>query len=310
MLNHQLAAWLRWTIHISLIILVLSLDVSASLAQDNQSSQGEPSAPKEQSEASTPSKQMDDLKKAEMLRRMGPYTPRELYPSLMRLPELAPDKRAEIEQRARNRMDQGLQIVANAQAELKAAEEEQNLVRMQEAAADIRAGTAQYESGIAALRALEEGQAPREIALNWFRSEMNLDAPAMSENTKIWGMSPFHLVVCGILLVFGAAMVGMYILRMRRAAELLGRLSQPDSAQNVPGENRGSGTSELPEPSRTTTSTWSGNLQVAAIRDETPNVKTFRLVSTTDDQIPFTFLPGSFSNFKRLVKGQSIALTR
>lgn len=30
--------------------------------------------------------------------QMGPYTPRELYPSLMHLPDLSPEKRAEIEQ--------------------------------------------------------------------------------------------------------------------------------------------------------------------------------------------------------------------
>ncbi|WP_430453363.1 2Fe-2S iron-sulfur cluster-binding protein [Rhodopirellula europaea] len=292
--NRRLAAWLRWSIHLSLITLIVSFHVSASFAQDGQSSESESVATKEQPESNSPSMQMDDSMKTEMLRHMGPYTPRELYPSLMQLPELSPEKRADIEQRARDRMDQGLQIVANAQASLKLAEEEQDLVRMQEAAEEIRAGTAQYESGVAALRALEEGQAPREIALNWFRSEMNLDGPALTENARIWGMSPFHLLMCIVLLLFGAAMVWMYVLRMRRAAELLSRISQPDSAESVPSENRVSSKSELPEASRTKTSRWSGKLQVAAIRDETPNVKTFRLVSPTDDQIPFTFLPGQF----------------
>jgi len=35
---------------------------------------------------------MDDMGRA-----MGPYTPRELYPSLMQLPDLSPEKREEIE---------------------------------------------------------------------------------------------------------------------------------------------------------------------------------------------------------------------
>ena len=93
-----------------------------------------------------------------MARRMGPYTPRELYPSLMQLPDLSPEEREEIKRLARQRMEDGLQIFTESRAALAAATEDDDLSRMQQAAVDMRAGVAQYESGLAALRALEDGE--------------------------------------------------------------------------------------------------------------------------------------------------------
>jgi ferredoxin-NADP reductase len=39
---------------------------------------------------------------------------------------------------------------------------------------------------------------------------------------------------------------------------------------------------------------WSGALRVDSVRDETPNVKTFRLVNPAGGNIPFSYLPGQF----------------
>ena len=45
------------------------------------------------------------------------------------------------------------------------------------------------------------------------------------------------------------------------------------------------------------TANWRGYLRVASIVTETPSVKTFRLVSSSDDGLlPFTFVPGQFLN--------------
>ncbi len=96
----------------------------------------------------------------DMARRMGPYTPRELYPSLMQLPDLSPEERAEIKRLARQRMEDGLLILTESRAELTAATKNNDLTRMEQAAADMRAGVAQYESGLAALRSLEDGVYP------------------------------------------------------------------------------------------------------------------------------------------------------
>ena len=174
--------------------------------------------------------------KDDMLSRMGPYTPRELYPSLIQLPGLSPEKRAEIKRLARQRMEDGLQILTESRAALAAATEENDVSRMERAAADMRAGVVQYESGLAAFRALEDGEGPREIALSWFRTEMNLDASTEPEAVT-FGMTPFHVTLCTILILFSSAMVWMYLLRMRRAAALLRHLSQsPASSRTGPDE--------------------------------------------------------------------------
>ncbi len=132
-----------------------------------------------------------------MREAMGPYTPRELYPSLMALPDLSPEKRAEIEQLARQRMAEGLEILSESRAILAAAVETNDLGEMQQAAAEMRAGVAKYESGIAALRALEDGQAPSEIALSWFRSEMSLVSSIETKPDAIaFRMTPFHTTIC------------------------------------------------------------------------------------------------------------------
>ncbi len=69
------------------------------------------------------------------LRRMGPYTPRELYPSLMQLGDLSSEKRAEIKQLARQRTEDSLQIINESRAALSAATEDNDLSRMAQAAA-------------------------------------------------------------------------------------------------------------------------------------------------------------------------------
>ncbi len=78
-----------------------------------------------------------------MARRMGPYTPRELYPSLMQLPDLSPEERADIKRLARQRMEDGLQILTESRAALTAATEKNDLRLMEQATTEMRAGVAQ-----------------------------------------------------------------------------------------------------------------------------------------------------------------------
>ena len=102
---------------------------------------------------------MQDMRD-DMLQRMGTYTPRELYPSLMQLPDFSPEERPEIKRPSRQRTEDGLQIFTESRAVLTAAMENNDLSRMVQAASDMRAGVAQYESGLAALRALKDGAYP------------------------------------------------------------------------------------------------------------------------------------------------------
>ncbi|MFC7693713.1 ferredoxin reductase [Paeniroseomonas aquatica] len=48
---------------------------------------------------------------------------------------------------------------------------------------------------------------------------------------------------------------------------------------------------------------WSGQLRVALIFPETPDVKTFRLVNPEGGDIPFTFMPGQFVTFSAEIGG-------
>ena len=52
------------------------------------------------------------------------------------------------------------------------------------------------------------------------------------------------------------------------------------------------------------TANWRGQLRVGSIIKETPNVKTFRLLPTSDDHfLPFTFVPGQFLNLAFWIGG-------
>ena len=41
---------------------------------------------------------------------------------------------------------------------------------------------------------------------------------------------------------------------------------------------------------------WRGQLRVGSIVTETPGVKTFRLLPSSGERLPFTFVPGQFLN--------------
>ena len=153
--------------------------------------------------------------------------PKELYPALMDLPDLSPEKRAEVERLAHDRMKSGQALMSAARDRLSQASEREDYPAMQEASAQLREALAQYESGLAAHRALAEGKAPRNIALLWFKREMNLTPSEMEPKTSLFGLPSrwFHYFVIGILSFFVGAMVLMYFHKMRRAEKLLGQLA-------------------------------------------------------------------------------------
>jgi glycine betaine catabolism B len=51
---------------------------------------------------------------------------------------------------------------------------------------------------------------------------------------------------------------------------------------------------------------WAGQLKVVGVFDETPEVRTFRLVSTTSPRLPFDFLPGQYLNLTLMIDGQKV----
>lgn len=262
----------------------------------------------------------------DMMKEMGKPPPKELYPSLISLPELTPEKRADIERLALERVATSREQMSSATTRLSEATMHDDYAAMQEAASQLRTAAAQFESGLAAQRALAEGQAPSNLALRWFQQDMNLlPQPTHPEMPGTFlGVTPIHLFTMVLLIGFALAMVAMYFFKMRRAAALFGRLDPaagsppPGSAPplaGIPGPPA-PGTSPPPTPpsasasasemvsSPPLTAKWSGHLRVGSIVTETPTVKTIRLASSSGDGLlPFTFVPGQFLNVAFAIGG-------
>lgn len=236
-----------------------------------------------------------------MMKKMGAPKPKEMYPRLMDLPDLPMEERAKIEHEAHQRMIDGTKLLSESLDDLSSAAATDDFSTMQTATAKMREGLSQFESGLAAHRAIREGKAPRNVALQWFKREMNLLPPATAQTGfRIWGMDLFHTGVMFVLVAFSGAMIWMYFFKMRRASALLERLTA-EGAGGVglqpAGEAPAADRQVINLPHETTpakSQKWSGKLRVASVFDETPTVKTFRLVDSRGSSIPFTFVPGQF----------------
>ena len=77
-------------------------------------------------------------------------------------------------------------------------------------------GITHFDSGLAAKRAIQDGQEPRRVALTWFKSQMNLLPSARKKVLQLFGMTPFHSAVMLVLLIFTIVMVYVYGFKMRR----------------------------------------------------------------------------------------------
>ncbi len=219
----------------------------------------------------------------EMMKNMGAPTPKALYPSLMDLPDLPPEKREEVQRAAHERMKSGTDLLALGLDQLVKAAPTTDYAAMQEAVAKLREGLARFDSGLAAHRAIAEGKDPRALAMQWFKGQMNLPGPpAAAASHGLWGMSWEHLVGMALLIAFAAAMIVMYFFKMQRAARLLQQLATA--------------------PPRS----WGGSLRVTRVFAETPVIKTFRLVDPAGGPIPFTFLAGQFLTLTMAKDGRTV----
>jgi ferredoxin-NADP reductase len=239
----------------------------------------------------------------------------------MSLPESTPEKRAEVERQAHERMQAGAALMSQGLDRLSNAAPGDDYAAMQQATAQMREGLALFESGLAAHRALAEGKAPRDVAVQWFKSEMNLPGPTGTEPAAgPFGLSWFHLALMALLIGFAVAMIGMYFRKMRRATDLLKRLTSgtpmagavvggapappgataippPDGHASIPavaGAGAGPATAVLTKSAPPQAGPWAGVLRVARIFDETPEVKTFRFTPPDGGALPFSYLPGQF----------------
>lgn len=282
-----------------------------------------------------------------MMEQMGAPKPRGLYPTLMSMPDLPLEERQAVEQQAHERMKAGATLMSEGFDKLTQAAPTDDFQAMQEAVDLLREGVAQFDSGLAAHRALAEGKAPRNVALQWFKSEMNLLPPEAPHQAGVLGMSWFHFSVMLILILFAAAMIAMYFFKMRRASELLARIATadqpgqaaaspaapaaaPQAVAAAPAPSSAPSDTQQPSPASATAGPQTATkdccdsgdggcvteapldaskiskgllhvaekklckLRVVRIVQETPDVKTFRLIPCHGGGIPFSYLPGQF----------------
>ncbi len=161
--------------------------------------------------------------------------PEELYPELMTLPNMTPQRRAELEKKAHKRMVEGAALLSQGVGELARVAPSDDFRAMEQATTTVRKGLSQFETGLAAHRAIAEGKAPRNIALEWFQRDLNLLPLANDEpGFRFFGMTAFHTSIMVLLAVFVASAIWMYFFKMRRAAALLERLTTMDAPAAAP----------------------------------------------------------------------------
>jgi ferredoxin-NADP reductase len=238
----------------------------------------------------------------EMGGMMGGRPPaREPFPEMMNSPKLDADARARLRTAGDERIRDGSAIIADGLDRLATAAEVEDWPGMQAALARIREGTARMESGVAARRVAAGQAEPPATATDWLKREMNLLPPPDAPTTRTgpFGLSWFHFVVMVFLIGFAAVMVWMYYHKMQRATLLLqeltgGSAAAPAAPAVIPrfpstaAEASPTGSAQAPGKK------WSGNLRVSKIFQETPDVKTFRLMNPLGGVLPFTYLPGQF----------------
>jgi len=265
----------------------------------------------------------------EMMKKMGVPPKKDFYPSLVEIPVLTAERWDEIQQTAHGRMTEGLGQLSTGLGSLSAAVDADNFALMQQSLDEMRQGIRMVESGLSAHRLLAEGESPRNIALNWFKTEMNLAIPNVREAPRtLLGVTPFHFFMMVLLIAFALAMLTMYFFKMRRAEALFGRFdpdtnppaggspppvgtsgssapptpaSPPGGSSAVPGGDVAKTVDKPALPQATSAppvaANWKGRLRIERIVTETPSLKTFRLVPSSNDRfLPFTFIPGQFLN--------------
>src|SRR5690606_6654806 len=120
---------------------------------------------------------------------------------------------------------------------------------------------------------------------DWFRREMELPLPNPPvANTGVMGMTWFHFWIMLSSAALIASFFWLYILKMRRASQLLSSLAVPTQQSSpLPPPTRLPRSAETSAPGRH----WSGQLRVNRIFQETGDVKTFRLVNPVGGMLPF-----------------------
>src|SRR5713101_6945964 len=157
----------------------------------------------------------------------------QFFPSLINLPELNADQRAQLDQAAQQRMTEGASLMSRGVDLLSNPED---FASMREGTRLIRDGLDEFQSGLVAREALQSGTPPQAVAFNWFRQQLNLPGPGAGvESYTLLGLSPFHLFSMLLLVLVASAAIWIYFLRMHRARALMLSLAPAGAAPPATG---------------------------------------------------------------------------
>lgn len=265
---------------------------------------------------------------------MGVRPQKELYPSLMALPTISPEQRQSIEAQARARINEGTKEISSAENALRHATAAGDAAGVEQAALRLHEAFNQVKSGSTILRSLAEGKPPQQIAMDWYKGQLNLTPASLTHGSgELSGISWFHLVTMFLVTAFAAGMLAIHLIRMRRATALVDRLASVNPVSSTPAAPAGaaptapSGVAAAPATAMASSFSapaamsatpapapermprgglWKGQLRVAAIFRETTLVKTFRLRDPQGEVIPFSFLPGQFLTFSAEIDGKRV----
>lgn len=155
---------------------------------------------------------------------MGSRPAKEFYPSLMDMPSLSAEQRQRIESQARTELNTATAEIASAEAALRQANARGDSAGAEQATSRLRDALDQAKSAATTLRALSEGKPPQQIALDWFKTQLNVPTRTASSEAGL-GLSWFHVVMMSVLATFTLAMILLYVFRLRRASALVQRLT-------------------------------------------------------------------------------------
>lgn len=238
---------------------------------------------------------------------MGGPTP--FYASLMEWPKLTDEARRAVRPKALERFNSGMVALSSQESQIHRAMAMNDYAAASAAIGRARESLALAESGSGVLKGLGEGNAPRDLALNWFKRETSLEGvQQMDAQAELAGLSWWHAIgMVGLVAAVIAALVS-WRARRRRVAELVERLTSAGPAASAlpPVLTPSASAAPARAPGTPAPRPWKGALRIKAIFQETPSVKTFRLMDANDGPIPFNFLPGQYATITSEIDGQKV----
>jgi hypothetical protein len=162
-----------------------------------------------------------------MRQMMGSAPQKPLMPWLLDADRLPESERNRLRGAAERKAQEGLLQLEQGIRDFEEARQSNDEDALARAIEKLQAGIELWQTGSAVLRALSSPSVqPSETALTWFKTQMNLEPmPPLSAGLP-WGLSWAHLGGMAALALLATGAVAVYFYKVRRALDLLDRLTR------------------------------------------------------------------------------------